>query len=160
KARPSSQPAWPRSPCPKRIAPASAQPGAGTCPGARPRDVSRKANESDSDHPFGFSWKRQGRTVLRVARPPRLQAAGGAFHITAGGNRRQPIFNDDRDRERFLRLLTDVIRRSGWRCHAFCLMPNHYHLLIETPEPNLSTGMYRLNGSYAQWFNRRLGLDG
>jgi putative transposase len=89
-----------------------------------------------------------------------LQVAGGVFHVTARGNRRQPIFNDDRDRERFLSLLTEVVSRSGWRCHAFCLMPNHYHLLIETPEPNLSTGMYRLNGSYAQWFNRRHGVDG
>jgi REP-associated tyrosine transposase len=95
-----------------------------------------------------------------VARLPRLQIAGGVFHLTARGNRRQPIYVNDRDRDWFLKLLTDVVSRNGWRCHAFCLMPNHYHLLVETPEPNLSLGMYRLNGSYAQWFNRTHTVEG
>lgn len=99
-------------------------------------------------------------TLSGVARPLRLRPAGGVFHITARGNRRQAIFEDDRDREQFLRLLADVVQRNGWQCHAFCLMPNHYHLLVETPEPNLSAGMHRLNGVYAQWFNRRHGVDG
>jgi REP element-mobilizing transposase RayT len=80
--------------------------------------------------------------------------------VTARGNRRQQIFSDDHDRARFVELLAEVVAQTGWRCHGFCLMPNHYHLLVETPEPNLSVGMYRLNGLYAQWFNRRHEVDG
>ena len=52
------------------------------------------------------------------------------------------------------------LSRHAWRCHAYCLMPNHYHLMIEAPLPKLSEGMHRINGAYAQWFNRRHGFDG
>jgi REP element-mobilizing transposase RayT len=62
------------------------------------------------------------------------------------------------DRIRFLEILADVVARYGWICHAYCLMTNHYHLLIETPEANLSRGMQLLNGVYTQWFN--VGTDG
>jgi REP element-mobilizing transposase RayT len=72
-----------------------------------------------------------------------------------GGNAQQQIFSDDRDRNRFLEILGDVITRYGWICHAYCLMNNHYHLLIETPQAHLSRGMQLLNGVYTQWFNRR-----
>jgi len=95
-----------------------------------------------------------------MARPPRLQPVGGIFHITARGNRGQEIFTDERDRERFVRLLEEVVARFGWVCHAYCLMSNHFHLLIETPDANLSRGMHRLNFRYAQWFNHQHGFEG
>lgn len=80
--------------------------------------------------------------------------------MTTRGNRRQSIFLGDGDYERFLDLLAEVARRYGWRIHAYCLMPNHYHLVAETPEGTLSDGMERLNGRYAQWFNLRHGYEG
>ena len=95
-----------------------------------------------------------------MARAARVRPAGGIFHISSRGNRRQEIFADDIDREQFLAILGDVVGRYGWRCHAYCLMRNHYHLVIETPAPNLSEGMHRLNSLYAQRFNRRHGVDG
>jgi len=95
-----------------------------------------------------------------VARPPRIQLAGGIYHVTARGNRRQRIFLDDVDRERFLQILPVVAARYEWRCHAYCLMPNHYHLVIETAKPTISAGMQKLNGGYAQWFNHKHQLDG
>ncbi len=73
----------------------------------------------------------------------------------ARGNNRQAIFADDRDRLSYLALLADVARRGRWRCLTYCLMPNHVHLLVETRAPNLSVGMNRLHGDYAQRFNRR-----
>lgn len=82
------------------------------------------------------------------------------FHVTSRGNRRQLIFIDDFDRQIFLHLLAKVVERCGWRCHAYCLMPNHFHLVIETPEPNLSYGLQLLLGTYAQWFNHRHGFTG
>ena len=95
-----------------------------------------------------------------MPRPPRLQAAGGIFHITIRGVRRHDIFLDDRDRELFLVLLEHLIRTRGWICHAYCLMPNHFHLVIETPNEDLSAGMHWLNFRYAQWFNERHGYEG
>ncbi len=95
-----------------------------------------------------------------MPRQHRIQVAGGIYHVTARGNRRQAIFCDDTDYARFLELLNLVVSRYGWRCHAYCLMPNHVHLVVETPEPNLSAGMQRLNGTYAQWFNLRYGYSG
>jgi len=95
-----------------------------------------------------------------VARRPRIQLAGGIYHVTARGNRRQRIFLDDRDSERFLQILPIVAARYEWRCHAYCLMPNHYHLLIGTVKPTISAGMQKLNGGYAQWFNHKHELDG
>jgi putative transposase len=76
------------------------------------------------------------------------------------GNRRGAIFVERSDRERFLVMLGDVAVMCGWRCHAYCLMSTHYHLLLETPEGNLSAGMERLNGRYARWFNRRHCYEG
>ncbi len=97
---------------------------------------------------------------MDVPRRPRVQGPGGVYHITARGNRRQEIFSQRGDYVCFLALLAGAVRRFGWRCHAYCLMPNHFHLLIETPEPNLSAGMQRLNGQYAQWFNETHGYSG
>ena len=75
-----------------------------------------------------------------MARPLRIQFEGAIYHITSRGNARQEIFLDDADRRAFLEALAEAVDRFGWICHAYCLMPNHYHLLIETPEPNLSRG--------------------
>ena len=95
-----------------------------------------------------------------MARSLRINVANGIYHLTARGNRRQLIFLGDDDRRRFLALLDQVAARLGWRCHAYCLMPNHYHLVIETAAPDLSVGMHRLNSGYAHWFNQRHDLDG
>jgi putative transposase len=90
-----------------------------------------------------------------MARPLRLQFAGGVYHVTARGNEQKPIFADDADCGIFLRVLDSVVNRYHILCHAYCLMGNHYHLLLETPEANLSRAMRQLNGVYSQRFNRR-----
>ena len=95
-----------------------------------------------------------------MPRPFRVQLAGGIYHVVARGNRQQAIFGDETDYLRFLELLGTVVNRFGWRCHAYCLMPNHFHLVIETPQANISAGMQWLNGRYAQWFNIRYGFSG
>lgn len=90
-----------------------------------------------------------------MARPLRLEFSGALYHLTARGNAQADIFADDADRDLFLEFLAKEISQQGWHCYAYCLMGNHYHLLIETPEPNLVVGMRRLNGVYTQAFNRR-----
>jgi putative transposase len=95
-----------------------------------------------------------------MPRLPRLQIAGGIFHVTGRGNRRQAIFLDSEDRARFLWMLDELGRVRGWIGHAYCLMPNHYHLVLETPDADLSAGMQWLNGHYAQAFNHRHAVDG
>ena len=89
-----------------------------------------------------------------MARPLRLEFSGAVYHVTTRGNARQRIFLGDSDRELLLHVLAHVVSRYGWLCHAYCLMENHYHLLIETPKANLSLGMRQLNGIYTQSFNR------
>jgi len=84
-----------------------------------------------------------------------LEYPGALYHLTSRGNAREAIFLDDADRRRLLDTLSDVVARHRWVCHAYCLMENHYHLVIETPEGSLSRGMQLLNGVYTQWFNRR-----
>ena len=88
-----------------------------------------------------------------MARPLRIEYPGALYHATARGNARAKIFRSDKDREYFLDLLGFVINRFHWLCHAYCLMDNHYHLIIETPEGNLSKGMRQLNGIYTQKYN-------
>ncbi|MBL0163827.1 MAG: transposase [Xanthomonadales bacterium] len=95
-----------------------------------------------------------------MARPIRLEFAGALYHVTSRGDRREAIYEDDADRERFLTVLAEVVRDFNWVCHAYCLMGNHYHLLIETPDANLSKGMRQLNGVYTQASNRRHGRVG
>ena len=87
-----------------------------------------------------------------MARPLRLEFAGALYHITTRGDRREDIFLDDHDRREFLSLLGEVAERFNWTGHAHCLMSNHYHLVIETPDANLSQGMRQLNGVYTQRF--------
>lgn len=90
-----------------------------------------------------------------MTRPLRLEFPGACYHLTARGDRQEPVFEDDQDRIVFLDLLAKEVLQQGWVLYAFCLMGNHYHLLLETPEPNLVRGMRRLNGVYTQAFNRR-----
>lgn len=95
-----------------------------------------------------------------MARPLRIEFPGAVYHVTSRGNARADIFEDDTDRTLFLTILAAVVDRYNWLCHAYCLMGNHYHLLIETPEGNLSAGMRQLNGVYTQAFNRTHDRDG
>ncbi len=90
-----------------------------------------------------------------MARPLRLEFPGAVYHLTARGNAQQDIFLDTMDRDNFLTILGREINQQRWKCYAYCLMDNHYHLLVETPEANLVKGMRRLNSTYAQSFNRR-----
>src|SRR5688500_14000155 len=95
-----------------------------------------------------------------MSRRQREEMAGGVFHVTARGNNRELLFFDDEDNERYLKLLEWVVGLTGWHCLAYCLMPNHIHLMIETPEPNLGRGMQRLHGTYATKLNARHGRVG
>ena len=95
-----------------------------------------------------------------MARPLRIEYPGAVYHITSRGNEKKPVYRDDRDRDNFLTTLDKVNKRYNWLCHAYCLMDNHFHLLIETPEGNLSLGMRQLNGVYTQIFNKRHGRVG
>jgi putative transposase len=90
-----------------------------------------------------------------MPRAPRLLLAGGFYHVIARGVAGSPIVMDDEDRRSFLTLLELTADRRRWRLHAFCLMTTHIHLVIETPEPDLSRGMQRLLSVHAQEFNRR-----
>ena len=95
-----------------------------------------------------------------MIRSLRVEYEGAVYHVTSRGNARNQIFLDETDRADFLSTLGKVIRRFHWICYALCLMDNHYHLLIETPERNLSRGMRHLNGVFTQHFNRRHGRVG
>lgn len=90
-----------------------------------------------------------------MTRPIRIEFPGALYHVTARGDRREAIFDDDDDRERFLDILGQVVGDFNWICHAYCLMTNHYHLVVETPNGNLSKGMRQLNGVCTQSSNRR-----
>jgi REP element-mobilizing transposase RayT len=90
-----------------------------------------------------------------MARPLRIEYPSAVCYVTSRGNARADILIDTGDRQSFLFLLESVVSRFNWICHAYCLMDNHYHLLIETPEGNLSMGMRHLNGVYTQSFNRQ-----
>jgi putative transposase len=98
--------------------------------------------------------------VPHMPRKPRQEVAGGVHHVFARGNDRRDIYLDDVDRHAYLAILGQVIRWKRWLCLAYCLMPNHVHLLLETPHENLGAGMQTLHGSYAQRFNERHGRVG
>ncbi len=95
-----------------------------------------------------------------MARPLRIEFAGALYHVTSRGNGREDIYLNDGDREAFYEVLAEVCRRFNWVVHAECQMTNHYHLLVETPDGNLASGMRQLNGVYTQRFNRRHGRVG
>ncbi len=90
-----------------------------------------------------------------MARQLRIEYPSAVYLTTSRGNGKKPVYKDDQDRENFLSTLDKVNKRYNWLCHAYCLMDNHFHLLIETPEGNLSIGMRQLNGVYTQTFNKR-----
>jgi REP element-mobilizing transposase RayT len=95
-----------------------------------------------------------------MPRKPRENLEGGAYHVYARGNARGRIYRDDTDRRNYLWMLERVVARQRWACLAYCLMDNHVHLLVETPDANLSSGMQWLHGGYAQLFNARHDRDG
>lgn len=90
-----------------------------------------------------------------MSRPLRLEFAGALYHVTSRGNDRKAIFLDDADYETFLSLLAEACRRFKWVVHTYCLMTDHYHIVVETPDGNLSRGMRHLNGVYTQRFNSK-----
>jgi REP element-mobilizing transposase RayT len=90
-----------------------------------------------------------------MSRPVRIEFPNALYHVTARGDRREDIFEDDVDRQAFLEIFGQVVKQFNWLCYAWCLMDNHYHLLIQTPYANLSKGMRQLNGVYTQSSNRR-----
>ena len=90
-----------------------------------------------------------------MARPLRIEFSDAVYHVTSRGNGRQNIFLDRQDNRNFLELFGKTLERFNWTCHAFCLMVNHYHLMIETPDANLSKGMHHLNATYCQAHHKR-----
>ncbi|RCX26129.1 transposase [Thioalbus denitrificans] len=89
-----------------------------------------------------------------MTRPLRIELSGGLYHVTSRGDRREAIYFRDTDRAAWLSVFGAVCRRFNWVCHAWCQMSNHYHVVVETPEANLSGGMRQLNGVYTQYVNR------
>ena len=90
-----------------------------------------------------------------MARKLRVEYPGAIYHVMSRGDRREEIFRDDADRQRFLATLGEACAKTGWQVHALCLMPDHFHLVVETPQANLVAGMKWLLGVYAGRFNRR-----
>ena len=90
-----------------------------------------------------------------MPRRARSELPRGIYHVTSRGIEHHPIFVDDTDRRTFLTLFGSAVARYDWTCHAYCLMTTHYHLIVETEQQDLSRGMGRLNGGYAQVFNER-----
>ncbi len=88
-----------------------------------------------------------------MTRPLRIEFPGATYHITSRGNKKMSIYESDEDRVIFLKVLARIVRKHHWKCYAYCLMSNHYHLLIETTHGNLSVGMRDLNGIYTQKYN-------
>jgi putative transposase len=95
-----------------------------------------------------------------MPRPPRIRIAELMYHVTARGVVRRPLYRSDADRAGFLSLLSTVVQTRCWRCFAYCLMDNHYHLLVRTPNQDLPEGMRELNGTHAIRFNAVNGSDG
>ena len=95
-----------------------------------------------------------------MPRQVRIQYPGALYHVMARGDRREEIYRDDEDRRMFLAALGEACGRTGWKCHAYALMPNHYHLVLETPEPNLVAGMAWLQNTYTRRHNVRHKLWG
>src|SRR5947208_10767360 len=88
-----------------------------------------------------------------MGRKLRVQYSGAIYHVMNRGDRREPIFDDDLDRQRFLQTLAEACAKTDWQVHAWCLMGNHFHLVIETPQPNLVLGMKWFLGTYTSRFN-------
>src|ERR1700690_532883 len=97
--------------------------------------------------------------LLSMARKLRLEYPGAIYHVMNRGDRREPIFQDDKDRRLFLETLGEACAKADWQGHAYCLMGNHFHLVLETPQGNLVAGMKWFLGTYTSRFNRRKGVS-
>ena len=95
-----------------------------------------------------------------MPRKMRVEYPGAVYHVMNRGDRREPIFHDDADRQRFVNTLGEACGKTGWQVHALCLMPNHFHMVVETPRGNLVAGMKWFLGTYTGRFNRRHKLFG
>jgi hypothetical protein len=95
-----------------------------------------------------------------MARPPRIVVPNGIYRVSAHGNRGQALFTDEQDYRQYVRFLRDVAAAHGWLCQSYWLLPDRVSFVVQTPVPNLSQGMQRLQTRYAQWFNRRHGFAG
>lgn len=91
--------------------------------------------------------------MVSVPRAYRLQVPHGLYHVTANGGLRRALFENDSERAEFLNLVAKVVALRGWSCRSYCLLTTHYHLLVNTPNGDLSAGLQHLNGRYAQWAN-------
>lgn len=127
--------------------------------GQAPRHVKRGPQAGKESHLRAFEGSGEPYARL-MPRRPRGNVPAGIYHVTSRGNRRQPIFLEDGDQCRFMSLLGATAARHSWGSLGYCLMPNHYHLILETLNEDLSLGMHRLNSRYAHWFNRRHDVDG
>ena len=103
---------------------------------------------------------RGGFYAFGMARKLRVEYPGALYHVMSRGDHGDPLFEDDRDRERFVETLGEAALKTGWQVHAYCLMSNHFHLVVETPQGNLVAGMKWLLGTYTGRFNRRHKLFG
>ena len=95
-----------------------------------------------------------------MSRPVRIEFPGATYHVTSKGKDGQIIFMDQEDRAVYLSVVENVVTRFGWLLHSYVLMDNHYHLVVEVPDANLSKGMRQLNGVYTQHVNRRHDQEG
>jgi putative transposase len=107
----------------------------------------------------GAPWCAIDMQAQEVPRPPRDAPPGGFFHVWTRGNRRCNVFEDDTDYQVFLAMLARAGRRHNWRIYGWCLMTNHYHLVLATPDGGLSAGLCELNGGFARWSNGRRKLE-
>ncbi|MGH8630527.1 MAG: transposase, partial [Burkholderiales bacterium] len=131
---------------------------AGTAPASAGSCIASDASATpsgNSGHGVRSFFLRVVAIVCHMARPLRIEFPGALYHVMARGDGRSGIFKDDEDRELFLSTLGKVCSRFDWQIWAYCLMGNHYHLLIETARASLARGMRELNGQYTQAFNRR-----
>ena len=90
-----------------------------------------------------------------MARKLRVEYPGAVYHVMSRGDRREPIFHDDSDHEQFLATLGEACQKAAWEVHAFCLMPNHFHFVVETSQDNLVAGMQWLLGTYTRLFTTK-----
>src|SRR6185437_4163044 len=109
---------------------------------------------------FSLTWSTRESILSAMARKLRVEYPGAIYHVMNRGDRREPIFRDDDDRRIFMETLAQACQKTGWQAHAWCLMHNHLHLVIETPKPNLVAGMKWFLGTYTGRFNRRHKLFG
>jgi putative transposase len=123
--------------------------------------VSRKGKEAETKG-SAPAFRRSGphSVDVEMGRPHRIQAPEAVYHVTARGVRRLAVYRDAIDYVKFEALLATVVRDREWALYSYCQMPNHYHLLFQTPNADISDGMCWLNGVYARWFNRRHGHQG